>query len=147
MQATGGSFIPAIVFTMVFPLHALWFIGSIKGFVRKVAQRPSTNSVPIISRSSRNHNLSGLAQATMAYRVPSRLRNLLKLRPLHRRQSFERALRSFRRKSRSAAEWITLSRTIVSSYIPPREAVLDCVGLRRKHKQLPIIAQEELQQQ
>jgi len=145
MQATGGSFIPAIILAMVFPLHALWFVGAIKSFIRSAAQRPS--AVPIISRSSRNHNSSGLAQVTMAYRAPSRLRNLLKLRPLHRRQSFERAFRSFRRKSRSAAEWILLSRTIVSSYIPPRETVLDCVGLRRKHKQFPIIAQEEMQQQ
>jgi hypothetical protein len=60
------------------------------------------------------------------------------LRPSHRRQSFERALRTFRPKSRSAAEWILLSRTIFA-FIPPRDAVLDCVGLKRRRKQRPIV--------
>jgi hypothetical protein len=144
-QATGGSFIPAIVLAMVLPLHVLWFVGCIKGFIRRAAQKPSANPLPIVSRSSRNHNPSGLAQAAVVHRLPSRLRNILKLRPLHRRHSLERAFRSFRRKSRSAAEWIYLSRTIFD-YIPPREAVLDCVGVRRKHIQHPDVLEEEKQQ-
>jgi hypothetical protein len=146
-QATGGSFLPAIIFAMVLPLHIMWFVGCIKGFLRRTAQKPSVTPSPIISRSTRNHTSTGLtAQPAVIHRLPSRLRNMLKLRPSHRRQSFVRALGSFRRKSRSAADWILMSRTIFS-YIPPREAVLDCVGVRRKPKQHPIVMEEEENQQ
>lgn len=138
VQAAGGSFTPAIVLSMVFPLHMLWFVGCIKGFIRRAGavQKPSA-PLRIISRNSRIRNFSGLARATVVHRLP--------FKSHLRRHSFERAFRSFRRKSRSAAEWILLSRTIFS-YIPPREAVLDCVGVRRKYKEHPIVAEEETQQ-
>lgn len=32
--AVGGSFVPAILFAVAFPMHLMWFIGSVKGFIR-----------------------------------------------------------------------------------------------------------------
>jgi hypothetical protein len=33
--AVGGSFVPACLFAATFPMHAIWFIGCIKGFIRR----------------------------------------------------------------------------------------------------------------
>jgi hypothetical protein len=138
MQVTGGSFVPAIVFAVIFPLHGFWFVGCLKGFIRRATQNPSAHRLLIITRSIPDRTSSGFIQPNVVYRLPLRLRSLLKLRPSHRRQSFERVLRTFRPKSRSAAEWILLSSTIFA-FIPPRDAVLDCVGLKRRRKQRPIV--------
>lgn len=137
LQATEGSFMPAIILAAVFPLHALWFVSCIKGFMRRAADSTSRNFPP---SSSRSRASSVLGQPTVADPRMSRFRHLLKLR-IHRRQSFERVIRSVRRRSLSAAE-VLLPRTIFA-YIPPREAVLDCVGLRRKYKQDQVLPEGE----
>lgn len=44
-DATGGSFVPAIIMAAIFPLHAFWFVGCLKGFLKraKIAEK----SVPV----------------------------------------------------------------------------------------------------
>ena len=37
--ATGGSYLPSILLATIFPLHAMWFYGCIKGFYRRASQR------------------------------------------------------------------------------------------------------------
>ncbi|KAF9458427.1 hypothetical protein BDZ94DRAFT_1201167, partial [Collybia nuda] len=49
VAATGGSFIPAILLALVFPLHVVWFIGCIKGFIRRAAEVQQVQSPPIIN--------------------------------------------------------------------------------------------------
>jgi len=140
MQATGGSFVPAIVFAIIFPLHGLWFVGCVKGFIRRATQNPSARRLPVTTRSIPDRTSSGFTQPIAVYRLPLRLRSLLKLRSSQRRRLLEGALRTFRPKSRSAAEWMKSSRAIFS-LIPPREIVLDCVGLRRRRKQRAIVVE------
>ncbi|KAJ7100911.1 hypothetical protein B0H15DRAFT_995610 [Mycena belliarum] len=42
--ALTGSPVPALVLASVFPLHAMWFAGCIKGFVRRARAAPSSSS-------------------------------------------------------------------------------------------------------
>jgi hypothetical protein len=44
-DATGGSFVPAIIMAAIFPLHAFWFIGCLKGFLKRA--RTVEKSVPV----------------------------------------------------------------------------------------------------
>ena len=48
-QATGGSYIPFFLLASIFPLHALWFYGCIKGFLRRAAKQytPVSTTVPL----------------------------------------------------------------------------------------------------
>lgn|ERR1700722_4693674 len=47
-HATGGSFLPSTVLTVVFPLHAMWFHGCIQGFIKRAQNATSTNPPPFI---------------------------------------------------------------------------------------------------
>ena len=38
-QATGGSYLPSVLLATIFPVHAMWFYGCIKGFFRRASQR------------------------------------------------------------------------------------------------------------
>ena len=38
-QVTGGSYLPSILLATVFPVHAMWFYGCIKGFIRRASKR------------------------------------------------------------------------------------------------------------
>lgn len=38
-HATGGSLIPSLLLASIFPLHAMWFYGCIKGFIRRASKR------------------------------------------------------------------------------------------------------------
>lgn len=42
LAAVGGSFLPAILFALAFPMHVMWFIGCIKGFIRRAKARHET---------------------------------------------------------------------------------------------------------
>jgi hypothetical protein len=44
-DATGGSFVPAIIMAAIFPLHAFWFIGCLKGFLKRA--KTVEKSVPV----------------------------------------------------------------------------------------------------
>ncbi|KAK0470920.1 hypothetical protein IW261DRAFT_919172 [Armillaria novae-zelandiae] len=46
LYATNGSFIPLILLTLVFPLHAMWFYACIKGFVRRATKARSGTALP-----------------------------------------------------------------------------------------------------
>jgi hypothetical protein len=35
MHTTGGSILPSVMLASVFPLHALWFKGCVKGFIKR----------------------------------------------------------------------------------------------------------------
>jgi hypothetical protein len=35
MHTTGGSILPSVMLAGVFPLHALWFKGCVKGFIKR----------------------------------------------------------------------------------------------------------------
>lgn len=35
MHTTGGSIIPSVMLAGVFPLHAIWFKGCVKGFIKR----------------------------------------------------------------------------------------------------------------
>jgi hypothetical protein len=153
VHATGGSFLPAVLLTMIFPLHVSWFVGCVKGFIRRAAQKHTTHPIPAINPDARTttaspegvmltvHNIEPSELAYLSRRVPSRLRSSLSLKLLHRRQSFERIFRSFRPASRSAREWIVSS--VIFAYLPPRETVYHYVGLGRERKQVPLTAVSE----
>jgi hypothetical protein len=46
-RITDGSYIPSLFMAMVFPLHVMWFYGSIKGFIRRAARRRTPVSTTI----------------------------------------------------------------------------------------------------
>ena len=48
IQATGGSYLPSIIMATVFPFHALWFYGCVKGFYRRASQQHTPILVPTI---------------------------------------------------------------------------------------------------
>ncbi|KAF9030745.1 hypothetical protein BDZ89DRAFT_985288, partial [Hymenopellis radicata] len=31
----GGSYVPAVIFTLAFPMHVMWFVGCVNGFIRR----------------------------------------------------------------------------------------------------------------
>jgi hypothetical protein len=140
VHATGGSFLPAAILGLIFPLHVSWFVGCVRGFVRRAAQKRSTQPVPGIVPVARTtvtvatpesvitavHNTEPSELPHVPRRVPSRLRHSLSLKLLHRRQLFERIFGTFRPASRSAREWIRSTR--VYSLLPSREVVFDYVG-------------------
>jgi hypothetical protein len=146
IHATGGSVIPATILAVIFPLHVSWFIACIKGFIRRASQKQATtHPIPVIVPDTRTIPASpdsiivtvqpsGMTHFTR--RVPSRLRNSLSLKLLHRRQSFERIFRSFRPASRSAKEWIFSS--AIFGLLPPREVLFHYVGLGRDRKPNPL---------
>lgn len=152
IHATGGSFLPATILGLVFPMHVSWFVGCVRGFIRRAAQKRSTQSIPPIVPHSRTTvaSLSATPESVVASahdsepselphvprRVPSRMRHSLSLKLLHRRQPFERVFRTFRPASRSAREWIRSTR--VFGLLPPREVVFHYVGLGRERKPVPL---------
>ena len=147
IHITGGSFLPAAILTVIFPLHVSWFVACIKGFIRRAAQKQGTHPIPVIVPEAPTttaspesimltvHNIEPSELAYLSRRVPSRIRNSLSIKLLHRRQSFERIFRSFRPASRSAREWIVSSRLF--GYLPPREIVYHYVGLGRDRNKVP----------
>lgn len=146
IHATGGSLIPAALLAVIFPLHVSWFVGCVKGFIRRAAQKQTTQPIPIIVPDPRTttgpeaialtiHNTELSRLAYLSRRVPSRLRNSLSLKLVHRRQSFERIFRSFRPASRFARQWVVSSD--IFAFLPTREAVFYYVGLGREGKQVP----------
>ena len=38
-QTTGGSYLPSLILATIFPVHAMWFYGCLKGFFRRASQR------------------------------------------------------------------------------------------------------------
>jgi hypothetical protein len=46
-RITDGSYVPSLVMASVFPLHVMWFYGSIKGFMRRAARRRALVSTTI----------------------------------------------------------------------------------------------------
>ena len=38
-QTTGGSYLPSILLATIFPVHAMWFYGCLKGFFRRASER------------------------------------------------------------------------------------------------------------
>jgi hypothetical protein len=146
IHATGGSFLPATILAMILPLHVSWFVGCVKGFIRRAAQAQTKQpTIPAVVPDTRTitpnlvltvHNVEPSERAHVSRRVPTRLRNSFPLKLLHRRQSFERIFRPFRPASRSAREWIISSS--VYTLLPTRQAVFHYVGLGREHGQVPL---------
>ena len=46
-RITDGSYMPSLIMAMVFPLHAMWFYESIKGFIRRAARRRTPVSTTV----------------------------------------------------------------------------------------------------
>ena len=132
---------------MILPMHVLWFVGCIKGFIRRATQARSTHPIPVTALDTRtttpgiqnivltvhNHEPSGISKLSRG--APLRVPISLPSRFLRRRQSVERILRSFRPASKSARKWLVSSG--VFNLIPPRDTVFAYVGLGRERKEVP----------
>jgi hypothetical protein len=146
IHATGGSFLPATILVVILPLHVSWFLGCVKGFIRRAAQVQTQQPIPVVVPDTRTittsqvltvHNVEPSGRARFSRRVPMRLRNFLPLKLLHRRQSFERILRPFRPATRSAREWLVACS--IYALLPSRESVFHYVGLGQERGQVPLI--------
>ncbi|KAG6853760.1 hypothetical protein C0991_001590 [Blastosporella zonata] len=125
--------------TCIFPLHVTWFVGCIKGFLRRAHQStpPAVAVAGVVSEPSpapsATRPTKHISDATTPLLpLPPRP---FRLRLSHRRQSFERALRSFRYDFlESPTSKRLLISNAVSAYIPRREVLYEWVGLRRRRR-------------
>lgn len=128
-HATGGSFVPAMLLTGILPLHVMWFVGCIKGFIKR-AKQPAHPPVTTTTTTTSNTNVTISRPSTPSFEPPSRnpspAPSRLRVRLSHRRQSFEKVFRSLRV---DFLESPSLKRLGVSTYIPRRETVFEYVGL------------------
>ncbi|KAF8800051.1 hypothetical protein BYT27DRAFT_7227575 [Phlegmacium glaucopus] len=150
-QVTGGSYIPAILLASVFPLHALWFYGCIKGFFRraskqdtpvptvvelhispeapKVALQPESRSKRAgrsrvaDSRSNTRSNDSAPSQAFPTYDLK------LERSKLHSRRIYSRSMSLSSNDSQSSVTGTIKTKLYAS--LPNAEVVFDYVGLGR----------------
>ncbi|KAJ7255679.1 hypothetical protein C8J57DRAFT_1437074 [Mycena rebaudengoi] len=114
-----GSLFPALILASVFPLHAMWFVGCVQGFLRrfKASSSPPTPPrhplAPDIHPDSRS-----LARHTFAPHARPRDRVIA-------------ALPSRDRVRAARASVIAASRDTVLQVLPSRERVMDYVGMAR----------------
>ncbi|EPQ51645.1 hypothetical protein GLOTRDRAFT_96361 [Gloeophyllum trabeum ATCC 11539] len=162
MRATGGSFVPAAVLALVFPMHAVWFTGCIKGFIKRQRAKkqptpsatvihlevsserqavpvPTPAIVPIHASEPRAENTTPLQALPTQPARPTLPAKLV------RRLSFEKALRKM--EIDRARQRIREARRLLYEVLPPRERVYDYFGLGRgqlRYDRAPGVGGEEL---
>ena len=148
IQATGGSYVPSLLLVSIFPLHAMWFYGCIKGFFRRASKQqpiPIVVDLPVDLptkvapqpelQTKRTTTLKALKVAdrlnarstdsTPSPQVPTRDLKVEHSK-LHSRRFYSRSM------SLSGNDSRTLRfRTKLYASLPNREAVFDYVGLGR----------------
>lgn len=149
-QATGGSYVPSLLLVSIFPLHAMWFYGCIKGFFRraskskrqpaptivdlpvdlppKVAPQPELQTkrttTPKVPKVADRLNARS-TDSTPSPQFPTRELKVEHSK-LHSRRFYSRSM------SLSSNDSRTLRfRTKLYASLPNREAVFDYVGLGR----------------
>ncbi|EDR04263.1 uncharacterized protein LACBIDRAFT_304801 [Laccaria bicolor S238N-H82] len=125
-HTTGGSFLPAGLLAMIFPMHAMWFRGCIKGFQRRRAESRAAKAPPpsVIELDiyPEKNNLNE-SPAPLEFSTPSaKLRQKVYGSELHFNSVDARS-------GRTTKTSVVLTRIYGS--IPPREVVYDYVGLGR----------------
>ncbi|KDQ51847.1 hypothetical protein JAAARDRAFT_198723 [Jaapia argillacea MUCL 33604] len=77
-HATGGSVVPAVILTMVFPMHALWFKGCVNGFIKRHKMRKEKAAVArivelaiVADSSSTEQNVKEVVVKSVTKSVPS----------------------------------------------------------------------------
>ncbi|KAJ7461240.1 hypothetical protein FB451DRAFT_491116 [Mycena latifolia] len=60
VQVGAGSYVPAAILTLVFPLHAMWFVGCVKGFVKRAKARAAAapTSAAVVPPKDARHPLA-----------------------------------------------------------------------------------------
>lgn len=145
-HTTGGSFVPSMLLAGILPLHVTWFVGCIKGFIRRHRQKAACQTPSIVEFNI----VPGVSNATIVTRPtkPSEFAfpsspNLSRLHRFrlshHRRQHLKKGLRSLQFDFLDSP----LTRRVLPSgaimaYFPRRETVYDYVGLGRKMRPRPI---------
>ncbi|EGN94541.1 hypothetical protein SERLA73DRAFT_77914 [Serpula lacrymans var. lacrymans S7.3] len=123
---TNGSFMPSILLTLIFPLHAFWFYGCLKGFVK----RATVKHVPRVVRSQITSDANTPGTASVSPH-PSRLWVLPR-----RRGVLRHALRNLRWEHfelRRAAGRLNEARRRIHATLPATERVYAFVGLQRRN--------------
>ena len=154
-QATGGSYIPSLLLATIFPLHAMWFYGCIKGFLRRASERNTPVSTTVkpdvlpvdrkvntlpesqTKRARRNHPSSRVIDPQSISRSPDIIPSptssnydlKLERSKLHSRRFYSRSLSLSSNDSRSSVTGRL--RTKLYASLPNREVVFDYVGLGR----------------
>ena len=159
-QATGGSYIPSLLLASIFPVHAMWFHGCIKGFFRRASKRntPITpistiaeldilpvdsttkvsshpepeSSKPAVPAHSRVENARSMTDSTPSP-TPSTYDLKLERSKLHSRRFYSRSMSLSSGDSKSSVTGIL--RTKLYASLPNREVVFDYVGLGRASAQ------------
>ncbi|GLB40860.1 hypothetical protein LshimejAT787_0900750 [Lyophyllum shimeji] len=142
-HATGGSYVPSMLLAGIFPLHAMWFTGCIKGFIRRARQKAACQPPPIVELNT----IPGAPNASIAARPakpsvepafpPAPLSRLhrIRLSAYHRRQHLKKAFRSLRTLRFDFLDSPLTKRVLpsgsITAYFPRRETVFDYVGLGR----------------
>ncbi|KAG6826908.1 hypothetical protein H0H92_013933 [Tricholoma furcatifolium] len=138
LAQTDGSYVPSILLTCILPLHVTWFVGCIKGFIRRAKGQAQITSTPPASPVDVAHGPSPAPSSTRPTSLPpshAPAPRLLRLRLSHRRQSFERALRSFRYDFlESPTSKRILISNAVSAYMPRRETLYEWIGLGQRRR-------------
>jgi hypothetical protein len=148
---TGGSYLPSLLLAIIFPLHAMWFYGCVKGFYRRASQRhtpistidelgilpvdrkvippPETQS----KRANRNRPSSRVIDARSTDTTPSptfpTYDSKLEHSKLRFRRFYSRSVSLTSNDSRSSVTGKL--RTKLYASLPNREVVFDYVGLGR----------------
>lgn len=158
-QVIGGSYLPSLLLAMIFPLHAMWFYGCIKGFFRRASQRHTNTPVstlvvpdilsvdhptklppPQTKRTARSRvtDTRHIPRSTDSTPSPSFSTYDLKLErsKLHSRRFYSRSMSvssssSSNNNNDSRSSVTRTFRTRLYASLPNREVVFDYVGLGR----------------
>ncbi|KAG5717338.1 hypothetical protein E4T56_gene15096 [Termitomyces sp. T112] len=128
---TGGSFLPAILFACIPPIHVAWFVGCIKGFIRRARQK----TTPV----SRSQTVAPELQPSTATSTPpfsvSSIVPALLLRLTYCHQTFERILWSLQYELlKLPTSKRSLIFNAISAYLPCRETLYEWVGLGQRQR-------------
>lgn len=124
---TGGSFLPAVLLALIFPMHAMWFHGCIKGFQRR-REESRAKAPPSVIELDIYPEKNNESTAPLEFSTPSSTKLRQKVYGSELRFNSVDA-----RSGRTAKTSVVLTR-IYGSF-PPREVVFDYVGLGRRSKQ------------
>ncbi|KAG9309702.1 hypothetical protein JVU11DRAFT_10378 [Chiua virens] len=129
-QVTGGSFGPAIITACIFPLHAYWFSGCLKGFMKRAntaEKAASTTKLPVDTSSSER-------PITPTISVPVSL-HASRTSLARRRTALRMAVRARwdQLKLWKASGRFSEMQRRVRAALPGRESVYQYVGLERRH--------------
>ena len=134
-SATRGSHAPAAILACVFPLHAFWLYGCIRGFAKRARARKTVSAV--VPRVVQLQIIPVVAPAPPA---PPVLKALRDRAPLYasrmwvqrRRSTLRRALNGWRWSRSLAVGHIGDMRRHIHASLPARERVYAFVGLERR---------------